>query len=96
MTHSNKHIRFEYLNLEFFRPLLSTDASFSLYLLAYDGSYFTVNTVSNIQPLRAVFVISLSLILVLTACIETARKGGRLLSCFAILATTFFPYTISL
>ena len=96
MTHSNKHIRFEYFNLEFFRPLLSTNTYFSLYLLAYNVYYFTVNTASNIRPLRAVFVISLFLILVLTACIETLRKGGWLLSCFAILATIFFPCTISL
>ena len=96
MTHSNKHIRFEYLNLDFCHRLLSTDAYFSLYLLAYDGSHFTVNTATKIRPLLSVFVISLSLILVLTACIETERKEGWLLLCFFILATTFFPCTISL
>ena len=61
---------------------------------------FSVDTASNILTLRAVFIISLSLILVLTKCIEAERKGSWLLSCFAILATTFSttfsPFTIGL
>ena len=59
------------------RPLFSTDAYFSLYLLANHGSHFTGNTVANIQPLRTVYIILLSLKLVLTVWIETARKGSR-------------------
>ena len=84
------------LNIELRHPLFSTDASFSLHFLSDHGSHFSVDTSSNIRPLRAVSIISLSLILVLTACIETARKRSRLLSYFAILSTTFSPCNILL
>ena len=64
------------LNLELRLLLFSTDESFLLIFLAEHGSIFTVNTVSNIRYLRAVFILSLSLILVLTAYIDTTRKGS--------------------
>ena len=78
------------------RPLLSTNAYLSLHLLDDHDYHFSDNTAANIRALRAFFIISLSLILVLTACTENARKGSWLLSCFAILSTTFYPCAISL
>ena len=59
--------------------MFSTDTFFSLHLLADHGYHFTVDTVANIRPLRAVSILSLSSILVLNAFIEAARKGIRTL-----------------
>ena len=76
--------------------MFSTDTSFSLYLLANHGSYFTVDTAANIQPLHAVFIIFLYLILTVTACIDTDTKVSLLFSYFTILATIFSPCAIDL
>ena len=84
LTHSNKHMRFYILNLEMHRPLLSSDAYFSPHLLSNHGGFFSADTAANIQPLWAVSIISLSLIIVLTTWIEPTDKGIWLLRLYYI------------
>ena len=71
--------------------MFSTDASFSLHLLARHGSHIFVDTDANIRPLCVVSILSLFSILFMTVYIENVHTGSCLLSCFFISSTKFIP-----
>ena len=96
LTHSNKLIRLSYFESRVVPPTVLKQHIFLTKFVSQPWFSFYIDTAANIWPLRGVFIISSSSILVMTACIETARKGSYILSCFTILSTTFYPCAIVL
>ena len=96
LIHTNKHIRFAYFESRVAPPTVINRRIFITTFVSWPCFSFYCQYCHQQKKLHAVFIISLSSMLVLTACTETARKVIRLFSCLSILDTIFSPCAIDL